>query len=168
MPALALVSVTIADYATLLSRAQTGDRIQIAFKNEKREALAQLLTRLAAYVTLAADGDEAIMVSSGFELAKEPGNRPPIGTPENFLVNFGLNTGEMVSSVARVMGARSYVHEYTPDPIGPDSEWNKQFTTRRKYTFAGLVPGQKYWFRVAAIGPREQIVYTHAQVSMAA
>lgn len=30
------------------------------------------------------------------------------------------------------------------------------------------MPGQKYWFSVAAIGPREQIVYTHAQVTMAA
>lgn len=129
LPALALVSDAITGDAAALSRAQSGDRIQIAFKNEKRHTLAQLLTRLAAYVTLAADGDEAIMMSSGFDLAKEPANTAPIGTPGNFLVNFGLNRGEMVSSVDRVIGARSYVHEFTPDPIVPGSEWNKQFTT---------------------------------------
>lgn len=167
-PALAAVSDAITDYSTALSRAQTGDRIQIALKKDKREALEQLLARLSSYVTLTAGSDEAAMVSSGFDLAKEPGNKLPIEAPENFLVHFGTNSGEMVSSVNRVIGARAYVHEYTPDPVAPNSEWNKQFSTRCKFTFTGLVPGQKYWFRVAAIGPREQIAYTHAQVTMAA
>lgn len=168
LPTLESVNDAIEDYSVVLLRAQTGDRVQIAFKNEKRKYLEHLLARLSAYVTLTADGDEAVMVSSGFDLAKEPGNRPPIEVPENFSVYFGLNSGEMVSSVNRVIGARLYIHEYMPDPIVPENEWNKQYTTRCKFTFTGLVPGQKYWFRVAALGPREQIVYSSVQIVMAA
>ncbi|WP_315822911.1 hypothetical protein [Paraflavitalea speifideaquila] len=82
------------------------------------------------------------MVSSGFELVKPASNQPPIGMPENFSVGIGINEGEIVSTVDRVMGAKSYIHEYTADPLTPASEWTQQFTTVRKCTFGDLEPGK--------------------------
>jgi hypothetical protein len=168
VPALAVVTTHITAYATALSKAQTRDKAEIANKNFVRGVLETTLMALAGYVTFTSGGLESALVSSGFDLAKTATTQPPIGMPENFLVLSGTNEGEIVSSVDRVSGARSYIHEYTPDPLVPGSEWTQQFTTVRKCTIADLDPGKKYWFRVAAIGPRQQITYTNPQLRMVA
>lgn len=168
LPALATVSGFIDNYSTALSKAQTRDKAEVANKNYMRSLLEKTLMDLAGYVTYISGGSEAILVSSGFDLAKPATNLPPISVPDNFSVDNGVNEGEVISSVARVTGARSYIHEYTADPLTPTSEWTQQFTTVRKCTIADLEPGKKYWFRVAAIGPRQQIAYTNVQLRMAA
>lgn len=167
-PTLAGISGVITNYSNALSKAQTRDKAEIANKNTQRELLEGMLTLLAGYVTYTAGTNEAALVSSGFDLVKQPSNLPPMGVPENFTIVNGVNEGEIISSVDRVAGAKSYIHEYTADPITPTSEWIQEFTTIRKRTFANLVPGQKYWFRVAAIGPRNQVTYTNAQLRMVA
>lgn len=167
-PTLDGISATITNYSMALSKAQTRDKAEIANKNTRRALLEGMLTLLAGYVIHTAATNEAALVSSGFDLVKQPSNLPPIGAPENFSVINGVNEGEVVCSVDRVIGAKSYIHEYTVDPITPTSEWAQQFTTTRKRTIANLTPGQKYWFRVAAVGPRNQVTYTNAQLRMVA
>jgi len=168
VPALATVTAFITNYSTALSKAQTRDKAEVANKNYMRSLLEKTLMDLAGYVTFTSGGSEPALVSSGFDLAKPAANLPPIGVPDNFTVDNGVNEGEVISSVDRVTGARSYIHEYTADPVTPTSEWTQQFTTVRKCTIADLEPGKKYWFRVAAIGPRQQIAYTNVQLRMAA
>jgi hypothetical protein len=168
VPSLITVSAAITSYSTALSKAQTRDKAEIANKNFMRTELEKTLGLLAGWVSFTAGGLENVLVSSGFDLAKTASNLPPIGVPDNFSVLNGVNEGEVVSSVDRVIGAKSYIHEYTADPLTPGSEWTQEFTTIRKRTIANLVPGQKYWFRVAAIGPRNQITYTNAQLRMVA
>ncbi len=167
-PSTAEFLVAINAYSTALTAAQSRDKVEVAEKNAKRATLEQLMSSLAGYVMSVANGDEAILVLSGFDLVKPASPQPPIGIPENFSVSRGINEGEIVSSVDRVAGARTYIHEYTADPLTPASEWAQQFTTVRKCTIADLVPGQKYWFRVAAIGTRNQMVYTNVQLLMVA
>ncbi|AXY73365.1 hypothetical protein D3H65_04950 [Paraflavitalea soli] len=168
VPALTVVNSHITAYATALSKALTRDKAEVANKNLMRSLLEKTLMDLAGYVTFTSGGSEAALVSSGFDLAKPAANLPPISVPDNFSVGNGVNEGEVVSSVDRVTGARSYIHEYTADPLTPTSEWTQQFTTVRKATITDLEPGKKYWFRVAAIGPRQQIAYTNVQLRMAA
>jgi hypothetical protein len=160
IPSLASVSGTIEDYSTALVAAQMRDKTKVAAKNEKRLELVETLRALGNYVTQVAEGDEATLVSSGFTLAKSGQPSPPIGNPQDLRVENGLNPGEIETSVKAVKGARSYIHQYTADPITDNSQWTSEATTRRKNVFAGLEPAKTYWFRVAAIGANEQIAYS--------
>ena len=74
----------------------------------------------------------------------------------------GVNAGELVLTVPQVKGAKGFVHQYTPDPIMPDSEWAQIFSTTGKCTFKNLENAKKYWCRVIAVGPFGQVVVSDA------
>ncbi len=96
-------------------------------------------------LTQTAEGDEATLISSGFTLAKSGQPAPPI-TDQGIQVENGLNSGEMITSVTRVLGAKSYIHQYTPDPITDNSQWTSVTSTKRKNVFTGLEPTKIYSF----------------------
>ena len=160
VPALSDVSAALADYSNALSLAKTRDRTQVAIKNIKREALINLLKDLAAYVNFIAHGNKGIIVSAGFDTAKENGNGLPLTEPKNFKIAAGMNAGQAITSISGVKGVKTYVHQYTADPLADTSAWQSKNVTTRSYTFDGLASGKKYWFRVGAVGTGEQIVYT--------
>ena len=62
--------------------------------------------------------------------------------------------------VKRVLGAKTYMYQYTRDPLTEDSQWETVYSTQCKKVITNLPLGVKYLFRMAAIGPRDQIVYT--------
>lgn len=160
VPSLVSLGERIEEYSAALVAAQMRDKTKVATKNEKRLELIETLRALANYVTQVAEGDEATLVSSGFTLAKSGQPVPPIGNPQDLRVENGLNPGEIETSVKAVKGARSYIHQYTADPITDNSQWTSETTTRRKNVFAGLEPTKIFWFRVAAIGANGQIAYS--------
>ena len=155
-------------YETALSNAATRDKTAVADKDEKKDVLVLLLADLAAYVNNVASGDEVKLVSSGFELAKQAEPNPPIEAPTNLLVEAGINTGEIALSIDRVKGALSYNFQITPGPLTDNSLWETQPCSRRKFVFQNLEIGKTYWFRVAAVGPRDQITYCNPQGRAAA
>lgn len=162
-PALDDVDDSIDAYLAALLAAETRDKIKVAFKNSARQSLVDTLTSLGNYVMSVAKGDEAKLVSSGFSLTKQREPQPPITSPQNFIVGSGLNKGEITTAVDKVTGARSYLHEYTEDPITANSVWTSITATSRKHLFTDLASGHNLWFRVAAIGTKGQIVYTAIQ-----
>src|SRR3569833_4432082 len=78
-PTLVVVGGDIADFDTALGNAKDGSKQQTSIKNDKRAALDATLKQLAAYVELVANDDETILLSSGFELVKEPTPAGPLG-----------------------------------------------------------------------------------------
>ncbi|PZQ98792.1 MAG: hypothetical protein DI539_29045, partial [Flavobacterium psychrophilum] len=158
-PTVTALNTAVVDYGTVLGIAATRDKTAITTKNEKKEKVVLMLADMAAYVNNIASGDEAKLSASGFDIVKQAETNPPIDIPKNMLVQAGLNSGEMVLSIDRVQGALSYNFQITPDPLTPESVWETQPTSRRKYLFQNLEVGKTYWFRVAAIGPREQVTY---------
>ncbi len=156
-PSTIILAAGTTAYTDALLAAQSRDKNSVANKIQRKAELLNLLQQLAASVTATANGDRAILVSSGFPLQKETGDATPLQKPENLQVINGINPGEQISSVDGQKVAKSYIHQYTPDPLLPDSVWVQTFTTASKYTFKDLVPAQKYWFKVTAIGTKEQI-----------
>lgn len=157
VPDMATLQAAITAYNQALTAAQSRDKNDVAVKNEKRSELNDLLTSLAAYVNFAADGDRTILISSGFDLAKE-GDTTPLQKPENIQVEDGVNTGELTVSVTAVKGAKSYVHQFTQDPVTASSQWTHVNSTASRYTFKNLAGATRYWCRVAAIGAYDQMV----------
>jgi hypothetical protein len=64
--------------------------------------------------------------------------------------------------VPAVKGAKGYTPQFTSDPLTASSEWTQVMTTTSKYTFTNLNSAKKYWVRVAAVGPYNQVVYSDA------
>jgi hypothetical protein len=165
-PTLETVSTAITAFTDALEAAREGSRTLITIKNTRRAELEALLRTLGAYVTLAANGDKAKLQSSLFPLAKDGEPTPPIAAPQNLEVTSGANSGEMLVRVKAVRGAKSYTHQYCPDPLTADSVWVSAMSSNREFTFTSLEPGKKYWFRVAAVGTRDQVMFSSSLASI--
>lgn len=159
VPALADVTAAAAAYSAALAKAGTGNRIDVADKNAKREILIGLLRSLCRYVNLVADGDATMILSSGFSISKDP--QPVVLTrPENIRVENGVASGSLLVSVKAVKGAYAYFHEYTTDATMAPGSWVSTTGTTSKMQFSNLQPGTIYFCRVGAVGTNNQLLYS--------
>jgi hypothetical protein len=146
-------------YNAALIAAANMDRLQIAIKNQCRRELENALSQLAMYINYAGNGDESILTSSGFPLAKRP-ERIRVDSAGTVNIANGITSGELVVSIKAVKGASGYLHEITPEPVSANSQWQTVAGSRCKNIFRNLQPGQRYWFRVAAVGSNRQVVWS--------
>lgn len=151
-PTMAAIREAIVALSDAIAAAADGSRIKIAERKQARKVLEDLLRQLIAYVTMVANGDETILISSALDMYKEPETKPEIVSPQPPELSSGNNDGEVWVSVLRMNGARNYMYECTPDPLTDSSVWEQSFNTRIKCLITGLQPGKKYWFRVTVIG----------------
>jgi len=154
--ALATAKKELPGFRESITNAKGGDEEMRFVRKNKRAVLMEVLSELAEYVTAKANGDPAILASSGFELNKERGEKTLLAIKE-LKVTIDRNN-EAVTQVKRVAGAKAYIHQYTPDPITADSVWTNKCTTFNSCTFTGLTSKEKYWFQVIAIGINGQEV----------
>jgi hypothetical protein len=158
-PSLAELQKAEEEYQIALNNAAGRDTVMVSIKNDKRAVLRAILTLLAEYVSSVAKGDRTILLESGFALTREKGEVTTLKPIEQLLVN--TETPEQaVLRVKKVKGAKSYVHQCTIGAVTSESQWVSKTITEPSYTFTGLQPGVKYAFRVIAIGPGEQSVYS--------
>lgn len=159
IPTLADVQAALTKYSADLVAAATLDRVAVAAKNKSREQLELLVAQLGMYVMYIANGDAAILTSSGYTLSKQPEPRY-ITNPGNVELGNGITSGELVAKVVAVAGARSYTYQITTEEPTPATVWDSNNSTRSKFTFQNLVPGKRYWIRVAVTGRDEQVAYS--------
>ncbi|MFT3934764.1 MAG: hypothetical protein QM726_14160 [Chitinophagaceae bacterium] len=79
VPTLAELEAAISNYAEALIAAKSRDSIKISIKSQQRQKLDKILVKLSLYVNFVANGDRAIIVSSGYT-----------ASPENSSVNAGM------------------------------------------------------------------------------
>lgn len=126
-----------------------GDHEQVALMHQAEEELDKVLRKLGLNVDRVADGDEAIILSTGFHLAKQPA---PSERPE-----FTAEAGDTPASVwlkrKAVTGASSYVWQYfIGSEVPTDDKWLfAGSTTQASFLMTELPLGAKVWFRVAAV-----------------
>ena len=160
-PTLVALQAAITAFSDALNASASGSRVDIAFKNQKKQELIDLLTSLAAYVTFAADGDDSVLLSSGFDISKDPSS-VTISKPENFQLINGNNPGELLLSIDGVKGAKSYLFEYTTDATMVAQNWQSFPSTKVKFMLEDLKPGTIYYCRVGAVGGNNQLQYSDA------
>lgn len=137
---------------TLESRnvaAISGGKTETALLHQAIDDWDDTMRKIARSVDSAADGDSAMILSAGFNLAKQPA---PAVRPE-FSVELGEKSGSVVLRRQRVEGARSYIWQYyigeTPTA---DANWvNAEVTSQASVELTGLKTLTKYWFRVAVV-----------------
>ncbi len=64
-------------------------------------------------------------------------------------------------------GAKTHVVEVCPDPLS-EANWKRiGLPTKSSFTASGLTSGNKYWFRVAAVGAAGQGPWSDQAMKMA-
>ncbi|KAA9037254.1 fibronectin type III domain-containing protein [Ginsengibacter hankyongi] len=154
-PPLADINTAIGIYAELLQAAAGRDKVQVVMKNLSKQNLLLLLSQLADYVNLTAQGAEDLLAKSGFTLNKVP-EPVALDAPGYVVLLDGGGSGELTFKFRRVKGASSYLYQYTSDASLANESWVSIPATTTSYTFTGLTSGTTYYCRVVAVGSYQQ------------
>jgi len=129
--------------------AKDGSRTQISLRNNKMSVADDLFHSLALYVDRIANGDDTIILSSGFDVREIARNysKPELG------VKNGEVSGHIKLAVKSIEGAKSYIWQYAKDTQPQNGEgWILAgYSTKTTYELNNLDVSGKYWFRVAGI-----------------
>lgn len=155
-PALAEIEKALEEFIAALSAAGGRDREKVAIKDVKQANLLQMLTELAYYVTQICKGDKAMLLSSGFDINSDASGAQK--KPPKLQVELGM-PGQVTTNITRVTKARAYVHQYTADPLTPESVWKGETTLKPTHTFTGLESASRVWFRVIVIDKKGNPIY---------
>jgi len=147
------------DFRMACSMAGRKDRALLSAKNDRKADLVRDLDILNEYVTTTCKGDKTLLLQSGFEIAGLKNQSKDLLPIKEVTVLSEL-PGSATIRLKRVAGAKSYVYQYTADPLSPDSVWVSETSLDREHTFSTLISVSRYWFRVIAIGKGNQTVYS--------
>lgn len=150
-PMLAELTEATEMFNVAYTKAVDGSRVDTINKNNSRAEYEALIKRVARYCETESNGDEASIVSAGFEVRKK---RDPIGPLPNatgLTVNYGQNSGEVILECDVIKNALMYAFQFTESPVTPTSVWTNVSCTTRKISATGLSRGVEYVFRVAGM-----------------
>jgi len=137
--------------------AQNGGKEETALMHQAEVIWDDMMRKQARYVDRIADGDEAIIISSGFSTSKQPipAQRPELSAEP------GQKSGSVLLRRQAVKGAKAYVWQYCVNSIPEDEDaWKiAQVSGKASVEISDLLPVTKYWFRVAAVMAQETAAY---------
>lgn len=120
---------------------------------EQEDALDEMAGRLASFVESASGGKEEIILSAGMDVrAPNLATGQPPAPPASLSATTGDHEGEIDLSWNASPNAKSYIVERSPNPQTDNSWTQADVVSTSKATIKGLKSGDKYWFRVAAVG----------------
>ena len=141
--------------AVSIAAAKEGGPKEIAQREKDRLTLEHDLDLLGSYALKVANGDSAVLTSSGFiplppRIRSEPQPLPTPGAPE---IEQGV-TGQFNVSVSPIKGAHNYEVHWAPVINGLPGTWTTATLAiaRKPLTITGLTPGTTYAFQVRAYG----------------
>ena len=138
--------------------ALSGGKEATALMHQTEDEWNDLMRKMAKYVDRIADGDDTIILSAGFNLAKQPA---PSLRPE-FSVELGEKSGSVIIRRQAADGAKSYIWQYYvgETPAANDADWvTAQVTSKASVELTGLTPKTTYWFRSSAVTPNGTTAY---------
>lgn len=153
LPPLAEVTTATDELETASIAAQSGGPAQTAIMHDKEAILDSKLTQLGNYVEIIANGEDTIILAAGMDVKGKASRQP-----NKFTIVHGDHEGEAILQTP-VTPRASYVWQKSVDPLPMDnptsanaSKWEQfAITTIATATIGELVPGTRYWFRVAPI-----------------
>lgn len=150
-----LADITTANQELKLAVTEAGyDKRAIFRRDALQTNVINMLRELGTYVALMTKGDGDIIVSSGFEVRRQPETMPPLSRPVNFVANRGAHEGTAILEWKTVRGSQTYLIQVTTtDPSTTEAVWETAgMTSKVKHRLDNLVKGTHYWYRVQALG----------------
>jgi hypothetical protein len=169
-PALAQISTKRTEVETWTSISSGGGKAAITRRNTAADELKNMLRKLSLYVSLPADGDENIILSSGFDIRKKPSPIATILRPAAVNAQRSDHEGKVKITWSPVKNAvNCQVEMATTDPNDEQTRWTTAgVTSKSKILVSDLKPGTYYWFRVKAFGRLHISGYSDPAMIMAA
>ncbi len=128
-----------------------------ATKDVHKAALEDVLTARGTYVELASGGDETKILSSGFAVQSPRTVTSSLPPPQNVTATMGPNPGEIIVSCKSQPKVKVWIIECRlhSDNAVPGPWTSAKTSGRSTTTLTGLTSGQKYAFRLKAMGPND-------------
>ena len=120
---------------------------------QQRKNLIALIGELRSYVNWVAKGNEVIIRSSGMQVTKTPA-RSPVPLPVSLYAEFSNVAGTILLKWKASKNAKAYMVWYTTTPDDPESWKFVNTVSEKQILVSSLSTGQRYWFRVVAVGVR--------------
>ena len=146
------VNVANTAFKASVDKMEEGTKEDTVIKRSNRASLERALKTLALYVQVTSNGDEAIILSSGFDINSKHEPIGKLSKSEGFGVKVGVDPGTAIVYCDVVPGATFYEIEYAEVTADGVRRWIKITTTKRKQEVGGLVSGKQYAFRMAGAG----------------
>jgi hypothetical protein len=169
LPGLTPLKTDIAAYEAAYLAAKAGDKAKIALREAARQTVNTDLKRLAPYLEMVANGDAAMLASSGYALRKTPvktasSNPQTLPPPEDFQVSRGVLSGTIVIHASKLEGAGSYTVQSTSGDPTVEDNWEENGTYLRcsKIEIGGFTPGKVVSVRIRGIGTHSPGAWTPA------
>jgi hypothetical protein len=139
------VSLLETDYTAALG----GGRALIAKMHQSEKAFDDVFRKMAMFVERVSNGNEALILSSGFHVSKQP-------TPKNiidFKVDAGKEHGEILLNRKAILGAKAYLWQCSKNVLPSENNgWEYcGFSTQSAFRLSSLESASKIWFRVAGL-----------------
>lgn len=151
--ALADLGKLLATFDQAVAAALDGGISLTAAKNAAREALLAALRKLAAYVQMVADQDEALLLASGFSAVKTARGQPTKLDRPAILEVENEGTTKLTVRLQSVANARSYEVRAVNGAATPAASVIS--TQARRVIVGNLTPGTTYTLQARAIGGSE-------------
>lgn len=151
-PTLASLKAALDDTETKAAIAKDGSKQDKSNLKVAKKTVVDVLRGLAWYVEGVANGDENILISSGFELSKEP---IPSQRDDFFMLQ-GIGSGELIIGCVAFPKAGAYIWQVSATSTLPAADKDWLFagaSTQRKTNLKGYTPDTKLWFRVRPVTP---------------
>ena len=136
-----------------IEEARGGSSKAKSHRNDLVASAKEDLLAQADYVRSICGGDRTMLISSGFELAKD---RTPVGlpaVPPNVRTRMTGKKGQLEVVHKKVYGAQGYELQMTDKDPEFHNDWTiVGYSTRVKHMVHGLDSYKAYWFSVNAIG----------------
>src|SRR5437879_6107864 len=132
-----------------------GGKIAIQQQKHQKEVVVKFLVQLAHWAEANCKEDMTTFLSSGFQAAASTkATTPPVSESIRKIVQ-GTNSGQLLVTLMRYLGAFSYELRWAPVPSGGGvpATWTSMplTTVRMPVTISGLTPGTAYEFQARAV-----------------
>jgi hypothetical protein len=142
--------LTAAAEAVRLAKLALQAKVDV--QDQKEVAFDLVLTQEGNYIETASGGDPVRILSAGVQV--QAGRTPPapMSKVDDLSATGGDMPGECDLNHKPVKNKKNYIVEVSPDPVTATSWKQAGLPSKSSFTVTGLTSGDKYWFRVAAIG----------------
>lgn len=157
VPTLEALTTAVNELETAQDNASDGGKTLTAIRNEKLAAVFNLMRQLRDHVNVVGDGNEVILLSSGFALAKLPEPKTGVKTPQNVTAKTQETPGDVLVECNTLAAAELYQIRYQPmNPETPevlDEVWDVlDPVAPKKQLVTGLKAATYYWFEMRGVG----------------
>lgn len=156
-PSLAELSLALKTYKDDYHASINRDTLKIAQRNKSRLALTELLKRLPAYLEFIAQGDTAILATTGYDQRKNTAYisaNDILAAPSDFKVIHGIKKGSLNIHIAALTDAGSYEIQTADGDPTIEANWRHALSSlsSSKILIENLTPTLAYWIRIRGIG----------------